>query len=213
MSRDRSPAPEYSEGSITYQDASGNPVRFDIRMRPRGNSRRERAVCTFPPLRLNFPKSEVKGSLFDSQNNLKLVTHCRSTESFQNYVVREYLVYRLLNALTETSFDVRLLRVTYEDSEKDKKGREFQFKSENILYQYIGDKIWRKRSYILVQYILRLVLTRPIPSPRANTLRAALVPARRFHHVKASNEEHELLRFAGRNSEKDYKKATSLKIY
>jgi hypothetical protein len=124
MSRDRSPEPEYSDGTLGYVDAAGVSRQFDIRMRPRGNSRRDRNVCTFPPLRLNFEKKAVKGSLFDEQNILKLVTHCRHNENFQDYVLKEYLGYRMFNLLSEVSFRVRLLKVTYVDSEQNRKSFE-----------------------------------------------------------------------------------------
>ena len=37
------------------------------------------------------------------------------------YVIREYLVYKLFNALTDTSLKVRLLKVNYIDTKKNKK--------------------------------------------------------------------------------------------
>lgn len=124
MSRDRSPEPEYSSGTLSYVDAAGAARQFDIRLRPRGNSRRDRNVCTFPPLRLNFEKKAMKDTLFDEQNVLKLVTHCRHNENFQEYLLKEYLAYRIFNLLSDASFKVRLLKVTYVDSERDRDGFE-----------------------------------------------------------------------------------------
>jgi hypothetical protein len=121
MAKDRNPDPEYLPGTLSYQDAQGRNVQLDMKVRPRGNSRRERRVCTFPPLRLNFQKKQVKDTLFAGQNALKLVTHCRWTEKFQQYVLKEYLAYRMLNVLTDASFRVRLLQITYVDSERDSK--------------------------------------------------------------------------------------------
>jgi len=121
MSRDRSDEPEYLPGTFSYVDSAGAERSFDIRVRPRGKSRREREVCRFPPLRLNFEKKQVRDTLFDHQNVLKLVTHCRSSKSFQDFVLREYLAYRMLNLLTDVSFKVRLLKVTYLDSQRNSK--------------------------------------------------------------------------------------------
>ncbi|MBO0935771.1 hypothetical protein J2I47_04345 [Fibrella sp. HMF5335] len=80
----------------------------------RGNFRRKATNCTFPPLYVDFPKKRVAGTPFAGQNTLKLVTHCQSDD----YVVREYLVYKLYNLITDLSFRARLARVTYVESAK-----------------------------------------------------------------------------------------------
>lgn len=47
---------------------------------------------------------------------------------FEQYLLKEYLVYRLYNQLTEKSFKVRLTRITYVDSvKKNKKVTRFAF--------------------------------------------------------------------------------------
>ncbi len=74
---------------------------------------RERPKCEYPPVRLNLKKSQTKGTLFDKQNKLKLVIHCDYSEQYEQVVLREYLAYRILSAITDMSFRVRLLHVTY----------------------------------------------------------------------------------------------------
>lgn len=78
----------------------------------RGKFRRDAKHCQFPPLYVDFPKKKVNDTPFAGQNTLKLVTHCQDDE----YVVREYLVYKLYNIITDLSFRARLARVTYADS-------------------------------------------------------------------------------------------------
>ena len=46
------------------------------------------------------------------QEKLKLVTHCQGDQ----YVIREWLVYKIYNLLTEKSFRARLVKVDYIDS-------------------------------------------------------------------------------------------------
>lgn len=89
-------------------DAQTMPVTLSVR----GNFRRDGANCKFPPLYLNVPKKAAKNTLFAGQKKLKLVTHCQ----LDDYVVREYLVYRMYNLLTDLSFRARLAQVTYVDS-------------------------------------------------------------------------------------------------
>ena len=121
MAKDRSDEPEYRSGTFSFAGADGVVQQVDIQVRPRGKSRRDRAVCSFPPLRLNFKPKQLEGTVFENQNILKLVTHCKSSERFQNYVLKEYLTYRMFNLLSDTSFRVRLLKVTYTDSVKSAK--------------------------------------------------------------------------------------------
>lgn len=114
----RRPNEEYLPGSLSYNDADGNVVTMDIGIRTRGNYRRQPRVCPFPPLRVNLDKSQVKGTLFRKQDKLKLVAHCRDrSERYEQGVIREYLAYQILNALTDISYRARLVRVTYLDSE------------------------------------------------------------------------------------------------
>ncbi len=112
------PDVEYLEGTFAYAGPDGAAPKFDLKLRTRGNYRRDAEHCDFAPIRLNFRKSQVQGTLLSGQDKLKLVTHCRSRErKFDRYVLREYLAYRLLNALTPISYKVRLMRVTYADTE------------------------------------------------------------------------------------------------
>lgn len=83
-----------------------------LTLKVRGNFRRQLANCEFPPLLIDFPKKKTRNTLFAHQNKLKLVTHCQVDE----WVIREYLVYKLYNLLTDLSFRARLARVTYIDS-------------------------------------------------------------------------------------------------
>lgn len=75
-------------------------------------------TCGFPPLRLDFPRSQVEGTVFAGQNRLKLVTHCQDGRAeYEQYVLQEYLAYRVFNLLTDVSFQVRLVRGTYVDTD------------------------------------------------------------------------------------------------
>jgi len=112
---------EYLDGELSYTDETGEVRSFDLKLRARGRYRRLKKTCDFPPIRLNFRTGQVAGSVFEGQDKLKLVTHCRdkSTKNEQ-YVLREYLAYQILQILTDNSFGARLLRVTYVNTESDK---------------------------------------------------------------------------------------------
>lgn len=114
------PDEEEMPGTFSYQAADGTAVELDIQVRARGNFRYK--FCDFPPMTLNFRRSQVEGTLFQNQNKLKLVGHCKITRRYEQSVLREYLAYRLLNLMTDMSFRVRLLEVTWVDSE-ERRGR------------------------------------------------------------------------------------------
>ena len=88
-----------------------------IELSLRGITRRNHDVCQFPPLKVVFSSPPPPGSLFAGQHKLKLVTHCRAIDSFQNYVLLEYATYRLYNQLTPMSFRARLAQVDYVTAE------------------------------------------------------------------------------------------------
>jgi len=82
-------------------------------------------VCEFPPLRRNFAMKTVAGTVFENQDKLKLVTHCWNHDRAEKDVLQEYMAYRIFNLLSEISYRVRLLRITYSniDGRLDAKAR------------------------------------------------------------------------------------------
>jgi hypothetical protein len=110
--------PDYREARFICQLDKSNALIFDIRVRPRGRTRRKPAICAFPPLMLNFREKSTAGTLFEGQNKLKLVTHCRDETAFRDFAIREYMIYKTYNLLTDESFRVRLVKVTYRDVQK-----------------------------------------------------------------------------------------------
>jgi hypothetical protein len=93
--------------------APGEPAAFPIRLAARGITRRKSDICQFPPLRVEFLQPPPASSLFAGQRRLKLVTHCRNSEGFQQYLLLEYSAYRIFNLISPVSFRARLARVNY----------------------------------------------------------------------------------------------------
>jgi len=101
-------------GTIEYTDSEGNRKSLDLTVQRRGITRQR--VCEFPPIRLRFDKEEVKGTAFRGQDSLKMVTHCESADRYEQYYILEMLAYQMYNLITDFSFRVRPLKVTYVDS-------------------------------------------------------------------------------------------------
>lgn len=119
VQRDRDGTPEPRPAKLIYTDASG-PVTVPLTVETRGRSRLNKDVCEFAPLRLDFAKDELKGTLFRGIGELKLATHCGRAAVNEQYLLLEYLLYRSYNALSDDSYRVRLLKVRYRDPGKEK---------------------------------------------------------------------------------------------
>ena len=100
-------------GTVTV---AGSAAGLPVMLEPRGITRRQRDVCQFPPIRVTFNQPPPADSVFAGQRRLKLVSHCRAAEGFQNYLLLEYAAYRLYNSITPLSFRARLAQIEYRDS-------------------------------------------------------------------------------------------------
>jgi len=101
---------------LTYTGTDGQRHDIDVEVSPRGLTRRLR-VCDFPPLKVHFDKEKMKGTEFRGNKSLKLVTYCQTNTKYEQYYIKEFLVYRIYNLITEYSFRVRPMIIEYEDSE------------------------------------------------------------------------------------------------
>jgi len=101
-------------GTLEYVDESGAKHSVPVAVEARGHNRLK--VCKLPPIKLIFEKAAVEGTPFRGNKSLKLSTHCDSGDRWTQYVVKEMLAYHIYNLVTERSFKVRALSVTYVDS-------------------------------------------------------------------------------------------------
>ncbi|MCK4345255.1 MAG: hypothetical protein KAX05_08195 [Bacteroidales bacterium] len=107
---------EYHQALLSYTIPGEDTVSFKVRIKTRGNFRKDKKNCDFPPLALKFSKKDVKNTIFEGQDKIKMVTHCRTKQpEYKQFVIKEYLVYKLYNLLNPYSFQVRLLDITYVD--------------------------------------------------------------------------------------------------
>jgi hypothetical protein len=116
---------QYTPTTMTYTEASGKEHSLPVEIRVRGGWRARKKHCKVPPLFVRFSPEETRGTPFSGQGLLPLTTHCRSKKNLQmgaasgkeyeQYVLREYLGYRLYNVLTDMSLRVRLVRIGYAD--------------------------------------------------------------------------------------------------
>lgn len=100
-------------GTVSWRQTGGNLRQVQAAISTRGNARLN--ICSFPPLKLNFSEENLASlGLNPAYKSLKIVTLCQQDK--EDWLLREYLTYRLLNELTDQSFRVQLAKVTYKSA-------------------------------------------------------------------------------------------------
>ena len=111
---DKRENPPWRPATLTYRGTEGNLVTVPVKARTRGIWRLK--MCEFPPLRLNFSKETSKGTIFQKLDKPKLVSYCHDMDSYEQYILQEYQLYRIYQLLTPVSHKARLLKFAYADS-------------------------------------------------------------------------------------------------
>ncbi|MCB0632648.1 MAG: hypothetical protein R2824_17850 [Saprospiraceae bacterium] len=118
---------EKHAAQLSFKDENGNVQDWDLKVNVRGKFRRVK--CNeLPPLKLNFKKKDLEAAGLATYDDFKLVTYCVDDYNMaKELLLKEYLVYKMYNELTEQSFRVQLLNITYKDSKTGSKKRQMGF--------------------------------------------------------------------------------------
>ena len=100
---------------LTMSRPSGEVDTLPVMLNARGHVRRMARTCDYVPLRIQFPKDQIANTIFAGQERLKLVVQCRNGGVFEQYLLKEYLAYRIYNTLTTHGLRARLAKVSYVD--------------------------------------------------------------------------------------------------
>ena len=98
---DKGENPPWRPATLSYKGTEGNLVTVPLKARTRGIWRLK--MCEFPPLRLNFSGETSKGTIFDKLDKPKLVSYCHDMDSYEQYILQEYQLYRIYQLLTPVS--------------------------------------------------------------------------------------------------------------
>jgi hypothetical protein len=118
----KKPKEEYMNATLTYHLNKKDSVNKQIRIKSRGEMRN--GYCDFPPIRLNFKDAGFQKDDLKKIEKIKLVTHCKYGN--EENLFKEYLIYKLYNVLTDTSFRVRLVKVDYINDNPSRKRKPVQ---------------------------------------------------------------------------------------
>jgi hypothetical protein len=102
---------------LTYKAPDNSMISIPVDAKTRGHFRKLKENCQYPPILLQFPKGDaVKSSIFMEDSKLKLGMPCNG----EQYIINEWLVYKLYNLITPNSFRARLVKVKLDDSKSKK---------------------------------------------------------------------------------------------
>jgi hypothetical protein len=106
--------PTWQPATITMHFSDTLEITEQIRVRPRGITRKD--ICDIASLSFNFKDSLAPR--LSHLKQLKLVGSCNMGNTNEEFLLKEYLVYKIYNILSIMSFRVRLLHVSYRDSKQ-----------------------------------------------------------------------------------------------
>ncbi len=93
-------------------EIDGKKINEPITIEARGIMRKQ--ICNIPPLKVNF--KSTASPVLSSLGSLKLVNTCRDNKVGNEYLFKEYLIYKMYNLISDKSLRTRLLKLTYVDS-------------------------------------------------------------------------------------------------
>jgi len=124
-----------------------------MRIKPRGKFRKSH--CSYAPFWLNIRKADVLNENLQEVKKFKVVTQCKGGKDYSDYVLKEYLTYKILNLLTPVSFRVRLVHMKYIDTGRKNKETEswgFLIEPEEMLAER-NDGIAVKKDEISMRFM------------------------------------------------------------
>lgn len=110
---------EYMDAMIAYNNPEGERIERKVSIRARGNSRKN--ICYLPPIRMDFNDEDYQIDLFDNFGKVKLVSTCKVAANHEQYVIKEYLTYKIYETITDISFKTYSVKINFIDSEDKKK--------------------------------------------------------------------------------------------
>ncbi len=107
----------YHDATMICHLTDSIQVTTPVRLKARGIYRKEN--CALPPIWLNINNSGIETEELSETRRIKMVSECRSGNHYSDYLLREYLVYKIYNLVTPYSYRVRLIHLKMVDTGRD----------------------------------------------------------------------------------------------
>ena len=113
----------YTISTLSYQNSDNEWKEIEVKLKARGNFRRVK--CYFPPVRIKIKASASKGTVFEGHKKLKLVLPCLLQKASNDNVLKEYVAYKIFEAISPFHFRTRMLLIDFTEIRKNKE-KKFQ---------------------------------------------------------------------------------------
>ncbi len=103
----------YLPAQVKLRTPHGDSLNLDLKARTRGHMRLD--ICAYPPIKLKFDKGELAKHSLSSLNEMDLVHHCQDGDQYNQYLLREYMCYKLYELVSPYHFHTQLVRLHYQN--------------------------------------------------------------------------------------------------
>ena len=111
---------------LSYQQEDGTWDSLEVQVRARGNWRKEN--CFLTPVKVRIKKEQREGTLFEGNKELKMVLPCRNNDQGQDYVLKEYMAYKIYEPVSPFHFKTRRVALEFTD-DRGKKAKSYQLEA------------------------------------------------------------------------------------
>ncbi|MEN8227525.1 MAG: hypothetical protein ABFS38_05165 [Bacteroidota bacterium] len=108
---------KYQPAEMTCHVNDSFQVTHPVRIKARGIFRRDK--CDLPPFWLNIRYSGIEADSLKEIRKIKMVIRCGKSKQYENYILREYMVYKIYNLISPYSFRVRLVKLKLINTAKE----------------------------------------------------------------------------------------------
>ncbi len=99
----------YLSGTLIYFSEDSTKITKNVRIKARGNVRKRH--CNLPPFWININDPSINREEIADAKKIKFVSDCNYAKIYDEFVLKEYLAYKIFNLLTNKSFRVRLVNL------------------------------------------------------------------------------------------------------
>lgn len=103
----------YFPAKLRFTTKSNDLFSMDLKVRTRGHMRLD--ICSFPPLKLKFDKTDLANRSLSPHNEIDLVNHCHTGDMYNQFILREYLAYKLYQEISPYSYHTQLVKIYYQN--------------------------------------------------------------------------------------------------
>jgi hypothetical protein len=123
--------------TITMRFPDSSIITEAININTRGISRKE--ICKMPPIMLNF--KNITSPKLSPLKKLKLVSACGASNDEGQLLLKEALCYKIYNHITDMSFRIRMIHITYQDT----KGKIKSYTEPGFIIEDMGALVKRNK--------------------------------------------------------------------